>query len=493
MPCNHSQLNALTDGELGIWAAARLRRHLRTCPTCAEEYEAIQNLGLRMQAWRDVTAPAGLEARIASVLPQARQTTAQKRFTWRPLAAVAVAGVVFAAIVLFTPGQPGQPAIAFADVERAMQNIQTARWVETTTDFNSDGSVGEQYASELWVRTEPPAEARISLPQSFHPYPGESLDDLRTLFDSRGQTTYDATAHRYSLDPMPFHPALKSKAARDQFLQSMVRGDLILPRERAEATAPQSRAYGPIQTRISASRRVSLDGRPVIRFESENTLRSGDGETVATVIFADPDTRRIVRRETRFIKSGHLTRLEVCDHYGYNEAPPPDTFNLTPPPGVTVEITRPELRPPGDPLREAPVRLSPADKKAIERVITQSHFSWLQGNWANFAAVWDFDYYGVYQQAYLKAHPEFTPARKPTVAQHRHNWKSFVLAQRGHWEWWKAPQITGIRALPTLHALKVTAHHKYKLKGNPKPLEADMTYYLRHTAQGWCIFTRGEL
>lgn len=364
-----------------------------------------------------------------------------------------------------------------------MQNIKTARWIETRTYLNSDGSVGEQYASELWVRTDPPAEARRSLPRSFRPFPGESIDDTRSVFDSRGQMIYDATTGRYSLDPTPFHPAPKSKAALNQILQRMVQADLILPREFAEATAPQSHSYGPFLTRTSASQRVTLDGHTVIRLMSDSTWRSHDGQTSSTTVFADPVTRRIVRMESRVPVPRHPTMLTVCDQYRYNEEPPAGTFDLTPPPGVTVEITRPGLRPPGDPLREAPVRLSPADKKAIEQVITQSHFSWLRGDWAAFAAVWDFDYYGVYQRASRKA-------KTMTVAQHRHNWKSFVLEQRGRWEWWKAPQITDIRALPTLHALKVTAHHEYKLKGVPKPMRVIMTYYLRHTAQGWRIFNR---
>ncbi|HLK55113.1 MAG TPA: signal peptidase I [Chthonomonadaceae bacterium] len=61
-------LNALADGELNFWQRLRVTRHLRGCAACAAEAEVIRQLGAEASAWRGVTAPNSLEARIAAAI-----------------------------------------------------------------------------------------------------------------------------------------------------------------------------------------------------------------------------------------------------------------------------------------------------------------------------------------------------------------------------------------------------------------------------------------
>ena len=70
IPCDtvRPQLNALTDGELNVWAAFRIRRHLSACAGCRTEYDAIQRLTEQTRAWCSISTPAHLQTRIADAL-----------------------------------------------------------------------------------------------------------------------------------------------------------------------------------------------------------------------------------------------------------------------------------------------------------------------------------------------------------------------------------------------------------------------------------------
>lgn len=502
MRCNHAQpeINALIDGELNAWSAARVRQHLKNCPACRADYDAAQRLSAQARAWRAVNAPAGLETRLAaSLMGVSPPAAGRPRLPhWRPLAALA--GVTAAAflIALFVPGQVGRPRIAFADVQRAMQDIKTAHWMET--EYTAEGNRRQQRrASDVWARLDPPAEAHRLIPASLHNSPGETTDETQSVIDRQGFSSYDVTSHRYTRIPMPFSPPPKGEADLNRRLRSIVQADLLLtvPLSRAETT--QGHTLKSVTSNItvwhSTTRQVMLNDRAVARIDTG--AHWPGGQTNTTTFFVDPQTRRLVRMEARQTRPRHPDWLMIRDRYEYNTTPPPGTFDLTPPPGVPVIVISPTRsgRPSekGSLWREIPADLSAADRAQIERIVAQSHAAWLAGDWPKFAAVWDFDYFTTYRDAALKAHPDFTPLKTVTAAEHRHNWKTFVLEQRGRWQWWKTPHIVSISAIPSLHVFKVRASHEYQLKNSDKPIRADMTYYLHVTPRGWRIFSRGEI
>src|SRR3954454_2188151 len=70
MNCNRVQqaLDALADGELGRWKSRRVAQHPARGPVCAAGRGETQRIGEQARAWRAVSAPPELKARIAAEL-----------------------------------------------------------------------------------------------------------------------------------------------------------------------------------------------------------------------------------------------------------------------------------------------------------------------------------------------------------------------------------------------------------------------------------------
>ncbi len=181
MTCDQIQLllEAFADRQLGWGTAWRVRRHLVGCGLCAAEMAEIQAMTSRVRVWRDVSAPAGLEDRIAAALPSsvapspARFSVASRR------AAVGLAGATAAVAAFFwlVPGQPGRPTIAYADVQRAMLNVKIMGWTEEETFYYSDGRVRKHNVRKVWVSTNPPMLADIRFPTVSQPHQTQSLEN----------------------------------------------------------------------------------------------------------------------------------------------------------------------------------------------------------------------------------------------------------------------------------------------------------------------------
>ncbi len=342
MTCRHAelQLNALADNELPPWQASRVRRHLAACPACAAQLAEIKRLGASVQAWRNVPAPSNLGPRIAAALPpSAAFQTRRRAFPIRP-AAVGLAGVAatVAAAVWFLPGQPGQPAIAYADVQRAMQQVQTASW--TTHDSSTDANwrvlgVGPEIV--IWARRSPPAIARFGQPYGF-----------KSLLDGRGSLQRTAQGNYLSL-----RFGKRGKADLLKEVDEKIRSLTQNPDE--EASIPHHTAV-----RNPQQRSVLIDGRKQILFTFDNEVVIHKfvfrGRTIIpeahyfsrNSTWVDPTTRLVVRREIRTWgdnTSGQFNtrRIVISTNFHYNQAPPPGIFDWSPPPGANV-ITMNDLR-----------------------------------------------------------------------------------------------------------------------------------------------------
>jgi anti-sigma factor RsiW len=91
--CNETQslLHAYVDGELDLVRTMAIEQHLRTCPTCAQAYQAQQGLRTALRGGALYYAPpAGMEKRLQTALRKADAAESGPRvLPWRALSLVA--------------------------------------------------------------------------------------------------------------------------------------------------------------------------------------------------------------------------------------------------------------------------------------------------------------------------------------------------------------------------------------------------------------------
>ena len=339
MTCDQTQpfLDAFAARELGWGTAWRVRRHLAACPACAAELAETRCLDSHARAWRDVPAPAGLQSRIAAVLPSAPPVSAPCRPVAVRRAAVGLAGVAAASAAFFwlTPGQPGRPTIAFADVEQAMEQVQTASWDETMMFYNRAGHPVKSTASHWtkWLRRNPPALASNG---GFEDLRFQELRDVRGHFERIAPGRYIVS---------------KPRDRRDGSISTVVEAYI------REITQPQitqtpigNGLLGAGADRVEFSptrqRHVILDGQDLILFtrDQDSIAVSRDKSErhyyYHIKVWADPITRRVVRIEQHspdgWAKTGPDNMVLTRSNFRYNQTPPLGVFDWSPPPGAKI-------------------------------------------------------------------------------------------------------------------------------------------------------------
>lgn len=108
--CASSRISAYLDGELTGAETLPLREHLRQCPTCAQELEALRRLKVHMSALAAPPPPADLPSKLAARIAQIDES-ARPRYSWSGrMALAAVAAVAIAlAVVAHRTIQPADP------------------------------------------------------------------------------------------------------------------------------------------------------------------------------------------------------------------------------------------------------------------------------------------------------------------------------------------------------------------------------------------------
>lgn len=331
MTCQHiePQLNALADRELNPWQAARVRRHLAGCPLCAAEYADIQRFDASVQAWRDVPSPSALGPRIATALPpSAIFQTRRRAFPIRP-AAVGLAGAAaaVAAVFWFLPGQPGQPTIAFADVERAMQQVQTVSWVETMEFYNpkSRFMARATHRSRHWLRTNPPALA--------------AFDGVQDLTDAQGERVRLTPGVYADFSAGKFAPRIGIDEAVHRALQEITQPQVGTGYMGYGGTARTAFKFSPVREQA-----VVYEGQKRVLFVRDQEIiaqrRHGapNHYLLRISLWADPATRRVVRIETLDLSGfaqGSGSVITRSD-FRYNQPPPAGVFDWSIPAGAKV-------------------------------------------------------------------------------------------------------------------------------------------------------------
>ena len=356
MTCDQTQplLDAFAARELGWGTARRVRRHLAACPACASELAELQRLTARVRAWRDVSAPAHLQSRLAAALPSAPPASAPRRPVMARRAAVGLAGVAAAVGAFFwlLPGQPGHPTMAFADVEQAMQHVGSLSWVTTSYYTDSHGNrlsadpgghkVSALNSVRTWVRRSPAAIATL---------------DQRTgwldLEDKRGELTRTAEgSYQESTMPPGGESYLVGKIEHD--IQKMTQpptDHAVSKSQGSTIMAYTGKPLRPVSSRFSMTtmpvqrRQVILNGRVQTLFTRDAEMTIAAYPVPFNVIhirqsmWADPMTHRITQVQIQNSGGGlgpDRQSFVQYSHFRYNEAPPPSVFDWSPPPGAKV-------------------------------------------------------------------------------------------------------------------------------------------------------------
>ena len=321
-------LEAFADHDLSPLTQWRIRRHLSQCPACTAELTEMDALTARVRAWQNVPAPAGLEARIAAALPAA--TPAPARPPVRR-AAVGLAGLAaaLAAAVWLVPGQPGRPTVAFAEVEQAMQNVQTVSYDLNFQMYDAQGHVLSGAAARalsqetprslhIWLRRAPAAEYYL-----------DRTVAERLLQDGRGGVVYQIKKGIYIKYPLKENIEKEVNRQLRHLTEPMTVGSDASP------NPAQKRTYSPWQ-----QKKVTLNSVPCLKFTRTlfETFGSKHGTTNLS-IWADAKTLRVVRVEhfgdAIWMPQGYQER-GVLNNLRYDKVPPPGVFDWSPPPGAKV-------------------------------------------------------------------------------------------------------------------------------------------------------------
>ena len=269
---------------------------------------------------------------LAAALPLLAPPAAHRRFPVRRVAVgVASLAAAIAAFFWLIPGQPGRPTIALADVEEAMQQVQTVSW--RTEEQAGDKLGNTKFTFTDWLRRDPPALATTN----FNTTPSNYLNPMpiKNLLDMRG-------GFLLSKSKCEIQPVLKVSAK--QRVEEQIRSLTQFPQAQS-SSSPWSNA----QTTSTIFRQspVILDGQNVMRFDldfrTEWTM-SGGHTTYRighSIIWADLKTHRVVRIETHLSEDTIGVKpfqTMIRDHFQYNRMPPKGVFDWSPPPGAVTNF-----------------------------------------------------------------------------------------------------------------------------------------------------------
>jgi hypothetical protein len=383
------------------------------------------------------------------------------------LAAACAAAVGGIAALLFSPGSLVRALPAFAQVQAAMGAVRTAHWTEVQTSYDAEGKETTRSTSERWARLTPPALAErteLTDVRAADIAARTVMRAFRRLQQADSEITYDPQHDRYTRDPSWPYRIAQAGAQRDRALREYILRQLVLPPVGPAPGEPPPRlAPGEGMDFLGADWKVThttLNGQPADLFEREYVppARPNWRRYLATRVWADPTTRRVLRREQRYwhTPDGSLSYLTVAENFRYDQTPPPGTFALAPPPGANV-VTR------GGSIWD---RLTPVDRRAIQEAITRSEEGWRQADFDRFVSAWDFNYprnnlYG------LNPGP---PRRRM--------WKIRVQNQKGRWAEWRSEvaAVTANGDMPSMAILTARVRSRGRWGDNGQTWRGEAAY-----------------
>lgn len=309
-------LSDLLDGALPAATRWRVRRHLARCSQC-------RNHLLAEKRWCEqlrhdtvaVTAPVSLRISVLTFLagrwrrPRVSAATASR--------ATACAALLLAAFVLVRG--LGRPLPAFAQVERAMRQVESAQWIEHHTTYDAGKHAARRFTIGYAARLNPPA-LRTDYGNGFV----ELLDGRRlTGWQSGDRAVYQMPGRRPGFDALSFTRSGLLERPADALRKTIM--ETLL--------APTIGPGGPPQQGWQG-RKEMQNGRLLARFDSGigpggrgvaeggRLRRPGYRRT----IWADPQTRRVVRTQSEYY-DGQQHNVVIGTDFRYDE---PLRDNLAP-------------------------------------------------------------------------------------------------------------------------------------------------------------------
>ena len=493
--CNRYALQDWTmfaAGDVPRWRRRRMARHLAGCADCRAASAFVQSVWNAAQPFAIEEINPTMYSQIQSAIAaQNAPHAARPRFSVCRLPRAAVfgtLGLTAAFALCAAPFLMTRPLPAFADVERAMLAVKTARY-HTVMSF-SFGKPRFVYTDEWdsFIRFAPAAWASRGVTRNLMDAAHPKISARIGCEDRFGYLNYSETmGPRYEIDRNPPNTGPAGEEKTEAALRRQM-WDLI--------NAPSSRqkdhlTFGPNDTHTDwQGRRVTVAGQPFILFERQREyakLPSFRGDMRARIqdsVWVDPQTNLVVREETHCydVDQKREENSTVSDQFRYDENIPDSAFQVPMPPQAHLAVVDHDRYQRDPTKRKAAPQIAEVDRAAIQKLIAASDLAWSQGDFAKFAALWDFDYLS---NLYANS-----ADRAQFPAQRSRHFENLVMAQRGVWKSWH----TGINKITPVSivsgvtdAFCVETFSNLRWKGLSAMRENEYTYYVRNTPNGWRV------
>jgi hypothetical protein len=346
------------------------------------------NNSLREKLWEQIAA----EPIATTAKPTKGRVPAVRRWAFGGVAAaVAIGGIAFFAL----PGTPGQPTVAFAQVEAAMAQVRTATWTETVSEslaLYPDGRYEirlRPQTATVWARLEPPTIARRTTAEVRHI---ANATETYQISNRKGQLSYNRFA-----SGIPASPMLGPTA--EQTPQERVHSLILFNRPigangNDEWIEKQPYESQRIKREAWKSQSIIWNGQNALRFENRFTIEDKNPKDTTKrwkqsgeewVFWVDPKTYRILRREIKTLYSYGDRKVFLHrnnENFVYDRTPPQGIFDIKPPVGIQYSFA---------PLPEGQIP-TPSEQAAMQQTATRAVTALNHCDTVGFLAEWDFDY-----------------------------------------------------------------------------------------------------
>jgi hypothetical protein len=305
MKCpSRETLSNLVDNSLPWITRKKLRRHIAGCSSCSQRLAEEIALKEKIMSSFSAAAPVALRTRVLDGLELPRSNNALPRRIIISMAVVTAA--LFSTFLITRPVLVPKPA--FAQVEAAMRELKTAQWEQEHSLFDARSKNTRSFVNRYAAQLDPP------LYRGFY---GDSKGQVRSVKGLRGEQVRNIRIWSWAYRDGSFMTPLsitEPRAALQHFILEQI-------------TAPSSSGRGRAAWQSSEA---ELDGKKMLRFEAKIEDRLAREKRPSSsgsrrIIWADPETKRIVRTQTEFY-SGQRHDVLICKNFRYDKALPEDTF-----------------------------------------------------------------------------------------------------------------------------------------------------------------------
>jgi hypothetical protein len=389
-------ITLLASGELNVFRAWTIRRHLAQCDDCQKVWNETQQVWHNAISHSTAELPIQLRGNILRQLPASSKTSAHsnpQRLVFGVLAAMGLMGIVF--LTNLPKTRHTTEGIAFAQVEEAMGNVHTVKWRENYTESISFFRYGRTEVTKSlrpsirWARINQPALSRIRAGHKTVTFANQSF-----LISKDKSGRFYCAFLPYGITPLSIWEPKANSTLAERIRQAVLFSKDFDEKPTQWTQKSQDQQYPVTRSAWKRSEDL-LEGKKTLLFESSLSYdmlftspdKSGNawhqvGETWR--FWVDPSSYRIVRREVRTHYSGFGKTLHstlVSDQFRYNDTPPPDMFEIKPPVGSKYTYV---------PAPQQPATIQ--EQNQIKATIQSALNAWNRENLKAFGDTWDFDY-----------------------------------------------------------------------------------------------------